>query len=73
MCFKKPQLWWLLETHVAFRFYSFFEKDRYKQKSLDSEESRLFPSGDPNRFVTVTEGHDAERARKSIMPRSAAT
>ena len=33
----------------------------------------FFPSGDPNRFVTVTEGHDAERARKSIMPRSAAT
>ena len=44
-----------------------------KQKSPDSEESRLFPSGDPNRFVTVTEGHDAERARDSIMPRSAAT
>ena len=44
-----------------------------KQKSLASEETRLFPSGDPNRFVTVTEGHDAERARKSIMPRSAAT
>ena len=44
-----------------------------KQKSLASEETRLFPSGDPNRFVTVTEGHDAERARDSIMPRSAAT
>ena len=27
----------------------------------------------PTGFVTVTEGHDAERARKSIMPRSAAT
>ena len=27
----------------------------------------------PTGFVTVTEGHDAERARDSIMPRSAAT
>lgn len=49
------------------------DRYRYKQKSLASEETRLFPSGDPNRFVTVTEGHDAERARDSIMPRSAAT
>ena len=27
----------------------------------------------PTGFDLVTEGHDAERARKSIMPRSAAT
>ena len=73
MCFEKPQSWWLLETHVAFRFLFLLEKDRYKQKSLDSEESKLFPSVTPTRCEQVTEGHDAERARKSIMPRSAAT
>ena len=44
-----------------------------KQKSLASEETRLFPSVTPTGCEQVTEGHDAERARKSIMPRSAAT
>ena len=73
MCFEKPPLWLLFETHVAFRFYSFLNKDRYKQKSLDSKESRLFPSVTPTGCEQVTEGYDAERARKSIMPRSAAT
>ena len=67
MCFEKPQSWWLFETHVAFRFLFLLEKDRYKQKSLDSEESRLFPSGDPNRMGTVMRAHNAERARDFIM------
>ena len=53
MCFEKPQSWWLLETHVAFRFLFLLEKDRYKQKSLDSEESKLFPSVTPTGFEPV--------------------
>ena len=43
------------------------------KEALHPKMKSFFPSGGPNRFVTVTEGHDAERARKSIMPRSAAT
>ena len=67
MCFEKPPLWLLFETHVAFRFYSFLNKDRYKQKSLDSEESRLFPSVTPTGWGTVMRAHNAERARDFIM------
>lgn len=38
-----------------------------KQKSLASEEARLFPSGDPNRICMVMRAHNAERAREFIM------
>ena len=63
---------WLFEEILAnHRIWTQFSPD--KQKSLASEETRLFPSGSPNRDEQVTEGHDAERARDSIMPRSAAT
>lgn len=68
---EKPLVFRKATTIVASQNTCGFSLD--KQKSLGSEEPRLFPSGDPNRFVTVTEGHDAERARDSIMPRSAAT
>ena len=43
------------------------------KKALIPKNQGFFLVVTPTGFVTVTEGHDAERARKSIMPRSAAT
>ena len=69
MCFEKPQKWWLFEIHVAFRFFFY----RINKKALIPKNQGFFLVVTPTGFVTVTEGHDAERARDSIMPRSAAT
>ena len=43
------------------------------KKALIPKNQGFFLVVTPTGFVTVTKGHDAERARKSIMPRSAAT
>ena len=48
------------------------DKDINK-KALAPKNQDFFLVVTPTGFVTVTEGHDAERARKTIMPRSAAT
>ena len=71
--FREATIMVAFSNTCGFSLLIFLGKDRYKQKSLDPEESRLFPSVTPTGFDLVTEGHDAERARNSIMPRSAAT
>ena len=43
------------------------------KKALIPKNQGFFPSVTPTGCDPVTEGHDAERARDSIMPRSAAT
>ena len=44
-----------------------------KQKAWFPKKPGFFLVVTPTGCEQVTEGHDAERARKSIMPRSAAT
>ena len=55
-----------------YRFWAYFYPiNKEAPQSFDWRASFLVVT--PTGFDLVTEGHDAERARDSIMPRSAAT
>ena len=49
--FREATIMVAFRNTCGFSLLVFLEKGRYKQKSLDSEESRLFPSVTPTGWV----------------------